>query len=747
MELGTDRPAYELLGLKASEYDDICARLGREPNYVELAIFSLMWSEHCGYKHSRPLLGDLPTGGDCILQGPGENAGIVDIGEGLAIAMKIESHNHPSAIEPFQGAATGIGGIVRDIFAVGARPIACLDPLHFGSLAKARQRFLLEGVVAGVAAYGNCMGIPTIGGEIHFEDSYEDNCLVNVMCVGLVKHGDILKASARGEGNLIFLIGSTTGRDGIGGASVLASAEFDETAEEKRPTVQVGDPFTEKKLLEACLEMRDRRLLVGLQDLGAGGLSSSASEMASKGGSGIDLDISRVPLREEGMEPFEIMISESQERMLACTTTQNEVAVKNVCAKWDLDATVVGRVTGNGRLRVFNGEELIGDMPVAALVDEAPTYIVKPARPGHETDKLLPPDRYPQPPDLGAVLLKLMTSPNICSRRWVWQQYDHMVQTNNALWPGGEAAVLRLKGRRQGVALTTDGNGRRCYLDPRRGARAVVAEAARNLSCVGARPVAITNCLNFGNPEKGGIYHQFREAVAGMKEACQALGTPVTGGNVSFYNESFGKAIYPNPVIGMMGLVEDASRIRDHAFKDAGDAVLLLGAAEPAVDGSEYQLSVFGEVAGRIPDVDLESEKKMQLLLREAIIKELAKSAHDVSDGGLACCLAESAIAGGIGAVISLDEVSRPDILLFGEAPGLVVLTAAEADLERLLKLAAGVPLKQIGRTGGGRLAVTAGANSLIDLPLAQIKQAWETSLEAMVAGNGAPRAGDLANR
>ncbi len=733
------KPAYELLGLRASEYDDICSRLGREPSYVELAIFSLMWSEHCGYKHSRPLLKGLPVGGDCILQGPGENAGIIDIGDDFAIAMKIESHNHPSAIEPFQGAATGIGGIVRDIFAVGARPIACLDPLHFGSLAKARQRFLLEGVVAGVAAYGNCMGIPTIGGEIHFEDSYEDNCLVNVMCVGLVRHGGILKASASGEGNLIFLIGSATGRDGIGGASVLASAEFDETAEEKRPTVQVGDPFTEKKLLEACLEMRDRGLLVGLQDLGAGGLSSSASEMASKGGAGIDLDISRVPLREKGMEPFEIMISESQERMLACVEPHNEDSVNEVCARWDLDATVVGQATASGRLRIFNAGELIGDMPVAALVDEAPTYVVEPLRPSHEVDEPLGEDRYPQPADLNQTLLTLLASPNICSRRWVWQQYDHMVQTNNALWPGGEAAVLRIKGQKRGVAFTTDGNGRRCYLDPRRGARAVVAEAARNLACVGARPLAITNCLNFGNPEKGGIYHQFKEAVAGMREACQALGTPVTGGNVSFYNESFGKAIYPNPVIGMMGLVEDVSRIQTHAFKDEGDAVLLLGGARPAVDGSEYQLRIHGEVAGRIPDVDLELEKKVQSLVREAIIKGLAKSAHDVSDGGLACCLAESAIAGGIGAAIELDSSRRPDILLFGEAPGLIVITTAAASLEPLLELADGLPLKQIGRTGGGRLSINAGGAALVDVPLAQIKRAWEASLEAIVAGNDAP--------
>lgn len=728
------KPAYELLGLKASEYDEICSRLGREPNYVELAIFSLMWSEHCGYKHSRPLLKSLPTSGEHIIQGPGENAGIVDIGEGLAIAMKIESHNHPSAIEPFQGAATGIGGIVRDIFAMGARPIANLDPLHFGSLEKARQKYLLEGVVEGIAAYGNCMGIPTIAGEIHFEDAYEDNCLVNVMCVGLVEQGKILKAAARGKGNLIVLIGSTTGRDGIGGASILASAEFDETAEEKRPTVQVGDPFTEKKLLEACLEMRDKGLLIGLQDLGAGGLSSSSSEMASKGGSGIDLDISRVPLREEGMEPFEIMISESQERMLACVTPENEAEVMAICDKWDLDATVVGKVTDTGRLRIFNGEEQIGDIPVTTLVDEAPTYIVEPKRPQHEVDQPLPEGYYEQPTDLNETLTTLLRSPNICSKHWVYQQYDHMVQTNNALWPGGDAAVLRIKGLTRGVAFTTDGNGRRCYLDPRRGARAVVAEAARNLSCVGAKPLAITNCLNFGNPEKGAIYYQFKEAVTGMAEACKVLETPVTGGNVSFYNESFGKAIYPNPVVGMMGLVEDTRLIKTHDFKDEGDVVLLLGNARPAVDGSEYQLRIHGEVAGRIPDVDLMMEKKLQLLVREAILEGLIKSAHDVSDGGLACCLAESAIGGGVGAIIELDTDQRPDIALFGEVPGLIVVTMPEQNLEHFGQLALDLPVIVIGRVGGDRLIIRVGGSDQVNIPLAQAAQAWERSLETMIS-------------
>ncbi|MEK6536682.1 MAG: phosphoribosylformylglycinamidine synthase subunit PurL, partial [Actinomycetota bacterium] len=664
-------------------------------------------------------------------------------GDGLAIAMKIESHNHPSAIEPFQGAATGIGGIVRDIFAMGARPIANLDPLHFGSLEKPRQKYLLEGVVEGIAAYGNCMGIPTIAGEIHFEDPYEGNCLINVMCVGLVEQDKILRAKAEGPGNLVLLFGSTTGRDGIGGASILASAEFDETAQEKRPTVQVGDPFTEKKLLEACLEMRDKGLLVALQDLGAAGLSSSSSEMASKGGVGIDMDISRVPLREQDMEPFEIMISESQERMLAVISPELEAEALAVCEKWDLDAVIIGKVTDTKRLRVFLGEEMVADMPVDALVDDAPTYIVEAVRPAHEVDEPLAEDHYQLPSDLNETLTTLLRSPNICDKRWVYEQYDHMVQTNNALWPGGEAAVLRLKGRRSGVALTTDGNGRRCYLDPRRGARAAVAEAARNLSCTGAKPLAVTNCLNFGNPEKGEIYHQFREAVEGMAEACVAFETPVTGGNVSFYNESFGQAIYPNPVVGMMGLIEDVSLIGTTAFKDEGDTVLLLGNARPAIDGSEYQLRIHGEVAGRIPDVDLEMEKKLQLLVREAILEGLVKSAHDVSDGGPACCLAESAIAGGWGAVIELATSQggglqmdqRPDLLLFGEAPGLIVVTVAEKDLEHFAQLALDLPVSVIGRVEGDRLVIRAGGADQVNLPVEQAAQAWSTALENLIHG------------
>jgi phosphoribosylformylglycinamidine synthase len=559
------------------------------------------------------------------------------------------------------------------------------------------------------------------------------------MCVGLVEQDKILRARAEGPGNLVVLIGSTTGRDGIGGASILASAEFDETAEEKRPTVQVGDPFTEKKLLEACLEMRDLGLLVALQDLGAAGISSSASEMASRGEVGLDIDISRIPLRESGMEPFEIMISESQERMLAVVTPELEEAALAVCAKWDLDATVIGRVTDSRHLRIFQGEEIIADMPVSALVDDAPTYVVDAVRPSHMAEEPLSEDHYDPPADLTDTLTRLLASPNICSKQWVYQQYDHMVQTNNALWPGGDAAVMRIKGRKEGVALTSDGNGRRCYLDPRRGARAAVAEAARNISCVGARPLAVTNCLNFGNPEKGEIYWQFREAVEGMGEACEALDTPVTGGNVSFYNESFGQAIYPNPVIGMMGVIDDVTLRATTAFKDEGDLIVLLGdiegTARPAVDGSEYQKVVHCEAAGRIPDVDLEAEKRLQLLVRAAILERLAKSAHDVSDGGIACCVAESAIAGGKGAKVSIaGSVSsqRPDLLLFGEAPGLVIMTLAENDLGRLQGMGSGFPITILGKVGGESLILEAGG-SRIDLPLAEADHVWRTALETLM--------------
>jgi len=783
---------YEQLGLTREEYERICEIQGREPTHVELAMFSLMWSEHCGYKHSKPLLKRFPTGGERVLQGPGENAGIVDIGGGLAIAMKIESHNHPSAVEPYQGAATGVGGIIRDIFAMGARPICSLDSLRFGEIERPpaasaggsagvapgtppafsdaylnRQRYLFEHVVAGIGGYGNCMGIPTVAGEVYFEDAYAGNCLVNAMTVGLVRHDQIIRSKAAGVGNLVVLIGSKTGRDGIGGASVLASQVFDETLEEKRPSVQVGDPFTEKKLLEACLELLHRELLVALQDLGAAGITSSSSEMAAKGGVGIDLWADRVPLREPGMEPWEIMISESQERMLAIVQPDRWPAVREVCDRWDLDATVVGQVTDSGRLRVYFGGELVGDMEAIALA-EPPVYVVTQERPPHEVDQPLDLADFPAPAaDLGDILLDLLGSPNIASRRWVWRQYDHQVQLNTVLVPGGDAALLRIKKTGAGIAVCTDGNGRRTYLDPYRGGKAAVAEAARNVSCVGAKPIAITNCLNFGNPENGTIAYQLARTIEGMAEACEALGTPVISGNVSLYNESFDQPIYPTPVVGMLGLLEDVTAHCTASFKSEGDRVYLLGDSLPALDGSEYQKRWFGgekgRPLGRIPDVDLEAEAALQQLLQESIAARLLRSAHDVSDGGLVVAAAECCLAGGQGAILALDDLpcvagspgcpagagaaetratvagplaKRPDVAFFGEAPTLVLVSVAAEDAERLEDQCekAGVPCFALGRVGGPDLEVSMGgplaAGGIgLRLPVADLARTFESAL------------------
>ncbi|MGD0998782.1 MAG: phosphoribosylformylglycinamidine synthase subunit PurL, partial [Thermoleophilia bacterium] len=592
------------LGLTPDEYAHIREIQGGEPTYVELAIYSLMWSEHCSYKHSRPVLGRFPTSGPRILQGPGENAGIIDVGDGWAVAMKVESHNHPSAVEPFQGAATGVGGIVRDIFTMGARPCVSLDSLRFGEIdgpENARQRFLFDGVVGGIGFYGNCLGIPTVGGEVYFEKCYEGNCLVNAMSAGLLRTDQIVRAIASGPGNHVVLIGSRTGRDGIGGASVLASQEFDETLEEKRPSVQVGDPFTEKKLIEACLELLHCKLVVSMQDLGAAGLTSSSSEMASKGHVGLDIHADRVPLREADMEPWEIMISESQERMLSIVEPARLADVREVCERWDLDCTVIGEVTDSAMLRVYWHGQRVADIPARRLADEAPVIRTPSVRPAYLVDEPLTPgdDRYPPPPDTAAALLELLAAPNIASKRWAYEQYDYIVQANTVQIPGSDAAVLRIKGTPRGIAFVNDCNGRHCYLDPYRGAKAAVAEAARNLSCAGALPVAVTDCLNFGNPEKGDIYWTFEQAVEGMAQACEALDTPVVSGNVSFYNESFGNAIYPTPMVGMLGVFDDVTKHCDARFKNAGDLVALLGPVDGArLDGSEYQKVHYGRVEG-----------------------------------------------------------------------------------------------------------------------------------------------------
>jgi phosphoribosylformylglycinamidine synthase subunit PurL len=769
---------YEQLGLTRWEYDRIRELQGREPTHVELAVFSLMWSEHCGYKHSKLLLKRFPTKGEHVLQGPGENAGIVDIGGGVAVAMKVESHNHPSAVEPYQGAATGVGGIIRDIFAMGARPICGLDSLRFGEIQPLpardgwassgavaaaaadlapseavtnRQRYLFEHVVAGVGGYGNCMGIPTVAGEIYFEDPYAGNCLVNAMTVGLVRQDEIILSKAAGVGNHVVLIGSKTGRDGIGGASVLASQVFDETLEQKRPSVQVGDPFTEKKLLEACLELLRADLLVALQDLGAAGITSSSSEMAAKGEVGIDLHADRVPLREADMEPWEIMISESQERMLAIVARDKWEGVKAVCDRWDLDSTIVGQVTDTKHLRVFFGGEMVGDMDAVALT-EPPCYDIPRERPAHQVDEPLDPAEYDLPQAaLDEILLDLVGSPNIASRRWVWRQYDHQVQLNTVIVPGGDAALLRIKKTGAGIAVCTDGNGRQTYLDPYRGGKAAVAEAARNVSCVGAKPIAITNCLNFGNPDNGPIAYQLAQAIEGMAEACEALGTPVISGNVSLYNESFDQPIYPTAVVGMLGVMDDVTANCTVAFKGEGDQVYVLGGAAPVLDGSEYQKRWFGgpkgRPAGRIPDVDLEAEVALQQVLQQAIAARLLRSAHDSSDGGLAVALAESCMEGSIGADLAFHRLhwmagghaaglaARPDIAFFGETPTLVIVSVAPADGARLEQLCdgAGVPCHHLGKVGGDDLVMTAegpgGRPTALRVPVARLEGVYESTL------------------
>ncbi|MCX6372503.1 MAG: phosphoribosylformylglycinamidine synthase subunit PurL [Actinobacteria bacterium] len=752
-----DVDAAVKLGLTADEYAHICKIQEGEPTYVELAIYSLMWSEHCSYKHSRPILGRFPTNGPRILQGPGENAGIIDVGDGWAVAMKVESHNHPSAVEPFQGAATGVGGIVRDIFTMGARPCVSMNSLRFGELTEPRQRFLLDGVVGGIAHYGNCLGIPTIGGEIYFEPSYEGNCLVNAMSAGMIRTDNIVRAIASGIGNHVVLIGSKTGRDGIGGASVLASQEFDETLEEKRPSVQVGDPFTEKKLIEACLELIHRHLVVSMQDLGAAGLTSSSSEMSSKGHVGLDIHADRVPLREADMEPWEIMISESQERMLAIVTEEQLAVVREVCERWDLDCTVIGAVTGSKMLRIWWHGERVANIPARRLADESPVIRTPSVKPDYIVDEPVAVDdaTYPPPKDLGAALTQLLAAPNIASKRWAWEQYDYIVQANTMQIPGSDAAVLRIKDTSRGIAFSNDCNGRHCYLDPYRGAKAAVAEAARNLACAGARPVAVTDCLNFGNPEKGEIYWQFEQAVEGIAEACEALDTPVVSGNVSFYNESYGQAIYPTPMIGMLGVYDDVSVHIDGAFKDAGDVIVLLGAEAGWMDGSEYQKVAYGKVEGRVPDVDLQLEVELQRKLRAAIEARLLRSAHDCAEGGLAVALAECCIVSGstggaqfedpeaprsgrdgrwLGAAVDLGSAAsaagaagRPDLALFGEAPTRVIVTVAPELLGPLDEVLGGLPHRILGRVTGADLRCTMEDEELFTVTVGELHSAYES--------------------
>jgi len=744
------RELLEEVALTPEEYDLIVAKLGREPNRVELGMFGAMWSEHCGYKNSRPVLRLFPTTGPRVLQGPGENAGAVDIGDGLAVVLKIESHNHPSAVEPYQGAATGVGGIVRDIFTMGARPIALLDSLRFGPLSERRNRYLLSGVVGGIAGYGNCLGVPTVAGEVYFEESYSGNPLVNAMCVGLVRADQIVRARASGAGNPVILVGADTGRDGIHGAT-FASVELNERSEERRPAVQVGNPFLEKLLIEACLELLQTDYVVGMQDLGAAGLTSSSVEMAGRGGCGIDIDLLKVSRREEGMTPYELMLSESQERMLVVARKGCEGKVQELFARWGLHSDLIGMVTDDGLVRVREGERVVAEIPVRLLTEETPVYDREGVRPAWlDGAHRLELSSIPIQEDYSHTLLDLLASPNLCSRRPIFQQYDHMVQTNTVVLPGeGDAAVLRVKGTRKAIALTTDGNGRYCYLEPSWGGMVAVAEAARNLVCTGAEPLAVTDCLNYGNPEKPDVFYTFRESVAGMAEACRALGIPVVSGNVSLYNENNGSAIYPTPVVGMVGLLEDVDHATRLAFRQPGDLVVLLGTNLDDLGGTEYLRLVSGRVAGVPPRIDLDAESRVQRCCLAAIRAGMVRSAHDCSDGGLAVALAECCMAGGLGIHVSPEALGRvverdgcrPDALLFGESQSRVVLSVARDRLPELERLAEGmgVPLAVLGEAVGDvdgegprfRLG------GWIDLPVARIRHVWDTALERWMRAEG----------
>lgn len=733
--------AWRSMGLRDEEYERIVEILGRDPNYTELGMYAVLWSEHCAYKHTRPLFKLFPTEGKHVLQGPGENAGILDIGDGLAVAFKVESHNHPSAVEPYQGAATGVGGILRDIFTMGARPVAVLDSLRFGELDEARQRHLLSGVVAGIAGYGNCVGVPTVGGEICFDPSYSGNCLVNVMAVGLVEQSHIATAAASGVGNPVMVVGSTTGRDGIHGAS-FASAELSEENEAKRPNVQVGDPFTEKLLIEACLEVIRSGVVVGIQDMGAAGLTSSACEMAARAGRGIEMDIALIPRREEGMTSYEIMLSESQERMLVVPQAGQEEAVREIFARWGLHAVTVGRVTDDGQLRILEQGKVVAEVPAASLSTEgAPTYRPE-ARPPADL-----PERQAfaladleEPSDYAAVLRSLLDSPTLASKEWVWRQYDHQVQTNTVVGPGGDAAVLQVKGTKKGLALTIDGNGRYGYLDPWTGGAAAVCEAARNLVVSGAEPIGVTDGLNFGNPERPEVYWQIKEAVRGIAAACRELGIPVTGGNASLYNETNGEPILPTPVIGMVGLLPDIARRCPMGFPGPGLAVVVLGETREEIGGSEYLWLRRRIVAGRPPQVDLAREKALLAAVSETMGKGLVRAAHDVSDGGLLLAVAEMCFAGEVGCGLIVDTPLRLDAYLFGESQGRILLAVRPEEVPAVAAIAAehDVPWTLLGSTGGKTLRVMRAGQEeepLINEPLEELERIWREALPRRLEG------------
>jgi phosphoribosylformylglycinamidine synthase subunit PurL len=720
---------YREMGISDEEFAMVEKILGRLPNYTETGLFSVMWSEHCSYKNSKPVLRKFPTKGERVLQGPGEGAGIVDIGDNQAVVFKIESHNHPSAIEPYQGAATGVGGIIRDVFSMGARPIALLNSLRFGELTSPRIKYLFEEVVAGIAGYGNCIGIPTVGGEVQFDSSYEGNPLVNAMCVGLINHEDIKKGQAHGVGNTVMYVGAKTGRDGIHGAT-FASEELTDASEENRPAVQVGDPFMEKLLLEACLELVKSDALVGIQDMGAAGLTSSSAEMASKAGSGIEMNLDLVPQRETGMTAYEMMLSESQERMLIVVKKGREQEIVDLFSKYDLEAVAIGQVTDDKMLRLLHQGEVVAEVPADALAEEAPVYHKPSAVPAYFEEFQAMENDIPAVDDYKETLLALLQQPTIASKEWVYQQYDHMVRTNTVVSPGSDAAVVRIRGTRKALAMTTDCNSRYLYLDPETGGKIAVAEAARNIVCSGAEPLAITDCLNFGNPEKPEIFWQFEKAVDGMSEACLAFGTPVIGGNVSLYNETNGTAVYPTPVVGMVGLVSDLDHVTTQSFKQAGDLIYLVGETKDEFGGSELQKLTYGRIFGKAPELNVEVEANHQKQVLAAIRQGLVQSAHDLAEGGLSVAVAESLFGTDLGADLKVE--GNTVSALFSESQSRFLLSVKkehQAQFESLVDAA-----KLVGEvTDSASMKISLGEETLILSQVAELEKAWRGAIPCLL--------------
>lgn len=742
---------YREMGLSDEEYGKVVGVLGRHPTYTEVGMYAVMWSEHCGYKYSRPVLRLFKKYQEA-LDGAGlENAGVIDIGDGWGIVMKMETHNHPSAVEPFQGAATGVGGILRDIFTMGARPIACLDSLRFGSLDDPHNRYLFENVVAGIAHYGNCVGVPTIAGEVVFDDCYSGNCLVNAMSAGIVRTDEVASACAKGVGNSVMYVGSRTGCDGIHGAT-FASVELGPDSESRRPNVQIGDPFQEKLLIEATLEALKTGHVVGIQDMGAAGITCGTCETAAKGGTGMEIDVLKVPRRQADMTPYEVMLSESQERMLAIIEKGKEDEVAAVFKKWGLQAVVIGHVTEDGLVKVWEGDQLVAQIPAKSLADDAPTYYLETEEPEYLKEvRSFDLSKLPEPDDYNEALEKLLSSPSVASKEWVYRQYDHMVQTNTVVMPGSDAAALRIRGTEKAIALVTDCNGRYCYLDPFVGAQIAVAESARNLACTGAKPVGVTDCVSFGNPEKPDIFWQFKRAIEGLAEACEFFGTPVVSGNVSFYNETPETAIYPTPVVGMLGLIEHAEKHCTMDFKREGDVVAVLSGhriesqtePDPGVcslndlGGSEYLKVMHGVVAGYPPALDMKAEKRLHECLIDAISDGLLSSAHDCSDGGLAVAVAESSIVGGFGVEASVLADCGASVALFGEAQSRAVVSLSPDNLGELRELVDthGIECTVLGKVQGDRMKVAVNSVTVIDRSVEQLAKRWKDAIPSRMEG------------